>query len=164
MQVEIIANLLSRLCALQGRAVPVHRFHFHALSLDYASTGNEDQMIGLLRDIWTTVLPNGEFKIVKVVESKGEFPLVWISKRFLSSSDFENGLLILRGVKSQSYIAENAAGQETERDASSLEDGIFIKISVEKNNENIENSILKKPTTAKEWFVFAIKKRKKRKK
>jgi len=142
-----LANQLSRLAALQGHAVPAHRFGM----IDETSDGVK--LSGLARfqrarEAWVARFPAslpGEIEADKL--KRGSFPLLWVAED-------QSRVLLLRGRLSHGgCAAEDAQGQGTELDREALKEGRILRLHAETPIEGTEQM----PQTAGDWFVFSLK-------
>ncbi len=144
-----LAVLLSRLAALQGVALPVHRFEMMSTS-EMGST--VDQLSRPQRAIewWLSALPNGVAQQMEGLPDRSDIPLLWIS-----AEDGQVGLLTSVLVGGGCGV-EWSDGQTGELSVAQLQDGklLAMRTTVEADAADHE-----KPKTASNWFFYAIRKR-----
>ena len=145
-----LAVALSRIAGIQGHAVPTHRFLMSSMNLHGASIKKLHPDLQA-REIWLTFFSNGEAYELNQIVGKENFPALWIS------SSFELKVKVLKGLLSDgSYISEDTEGKEIILSADELADGriIVLRPSIQLKQNQIN------PKSAKEWFFYAIRKRK----
>lgn len=147
LQDPALANLLSRLAALQGHSVPAYRFGMidkTADGVNLASLSRKDRAI----ELWSVHFASSAISQVPALElSKGQFPLVWVS---------EDGsqVLMLRGKLSHGgCTTEDQQGRVGEMSLPALEKGHILALHV---SSVIDAEQHTGPRTAGEWFVFSI--------
>lgn len=142
---EALPVALARLAAMQGLAVPVHRFSMARETED----GVELRSLPLGRRavaLWHVGVPGGQSREVAPIQlAPGDFPLLWVS------SD-DRRLLIVRGrLGSGALLVETPGTQSVEAAADTLADGSFLALSVRGDLEDGEA-----PRSATQWFRVAV--------
>ena len=145
------ATLLSRLAALQGQAVPAHRFGM----LERGQGGAELSQLKAdqqMLEMWTARFPSSQGRRLKVQElHQRDFPLLWVS------ADGADARL-LRGQTSQgNLVSEDTAGKTTELSQAKVGAGLIFSLSVREGDED-DSSHTKRSAT--QWFYFAMRKHK----
>lgn len=144
-----LSTLLSRLAGMQGRAAPVHRFSMTSVT----SHGSETHLLSASQramDLWVSVVPDGGASISDMPISKEELPALWISED-------EVTVRLLRGLTSNGhYVCEDADGNVSELAADLAKDGMFLML---RTSPQINAADGKKPVSARDWFFYAISKR-----
>ena len=142
-----LARLLSRLAALQGHAVPAHRFgmtHQTAEGQDLAGLGRKHRAM----ELWSAHFAAGAIHELSAKSlSKGQFPAMWLSAD-------ETQVLMLRGKLSHGgCTTEDAAGQGGELDYAQLKQGHVLALHVSSVQDTDDGD---GPRTAGDWFVFSL--------
>lgn len=146
---ENLSFLMSRLAAIQGFAMPKHRIYLPLSNSDDASL--KDLPLDLkIKEVWLTLFPKGEAFQIFELPKKNQLPLLWVSRDF-------NEIKILKGFLSNASITtEELDGTFGIIDKDKLLSGqIFYLRAGLKSEEVNQHQFL-----AKDWFFFAIKKRK----
>jgi ATP-binding cassette subfamily C protein LapB len=147
---ESLSLMLSRLAALQGQAVPVHRFSMLEHSRDGAdldALGPVDQAL----EMWLSRFPQAQAsRVVQSELERGDFPLVWLPL------DRNEGPYIVRGrLSGGGFSVEDVHKGEHERSASQMEHGDYLKLCPDVIAGGAAEGA---PKTATDWFVYAIRK------
>ena len=148
-----IATLLSRLAGLKGVAVPVLRFDYPEATSEGVDLADLS-FIGRLEALWLLRFPAGKVsKISLGSKVKSKLPVFWVSH------DSEQVLLI-RGVLASKFISERSDGTTVEMTLEDLDGGDFFEFSTQDQDEDVSNDNKAQNFTAKDWFIYAVKKRK----
>lgn len=143
-----LATLLTRLAALQGHAVPSHRFGM----LDQTVDGVD--LAALPRHVRAMALWNSHFasglqrEIAADKLQRGQFPLLWLSAD-------GSQLYLLRGqLSSGQCTTEDVQGQTGEMDAQAVAQGhvLLLRPSAVAADSDPQD----RPQTAGDWFVYAV--------
>lgn len=144
-----LAALLSRIAALQGVAIPVHRFEMMSIA---AGGGDMTQMSRTQRalSMWQTAMPDGEATINNEPLGKEDLPVVWISQD-------QQQVRLLRGqLVNGGYTSENAEGTQYELSAAQFSAGVHLHLRTQADATQLEENT---PVTARDWFFHALRKR-----
>lgn len=144
-----LATLLSRLAALQGMAIPVHRFDMMSIA---AGGGDLTQMGRTHRalSMWQTALPDGEARISNEPPGKQALPAIWIHQE-------HNKVRLLRGrLVHGGYTCEKPDGTQEELSPEQVGEGVHLHLLTQAEATQLEEHT---PTTAREWFFHALRKR-----
>ena len=142
-----LAVLLSRLAALQGRAVPVYRFSMTtrtAEGVDLLSLPSHAQA----RELWNAHFPAATVQTVQVQSlDRGQFPLLWVSG--------DGGqCVLLRGLLSGGQCtAEDPQGHAQQLSLAQLSQGHLLQLRVASRQAADQTPA---PQTAGDWFVHAV--------
>lgn len=145
-----LARLLSRVAALQGQAVPFHRFSM----LEHTRDGAElaDLSVGQqLEEMWVARFPLGEVQ-QRTLESlePGDYPVLWVGH--------QGDIYLIRGRLARgSFAAEGLTGNDAQIHIDEMLHGQLLQLTVENSSAFVER---KQPVTANDWFRYAIRKRK----
>lgn len=144
------ARLLSRVAALLGHAVPVHRFSMQSRTadgVDVHSLAREQRAI----ELWMARFPGGAAQIRRMDDvQRGDFPMLWVAAH-------GTRLLLLRGrLANGAFAAEDEAGSDCELSPGDATDGSLIWLRVQQTDDVPGGQV--SPRTASEWFAFAIRK------
>jgi ATP-binding cassette, subfamily C, bacterial LapB len=145
-----LAGLLTRLAALQGYAVPKHRF---SMMSETAGGGVVEKMHRELKaiELWLAAIPAGEAYALEGEPVREHMPALWVS---FDSLDIK----LVRGILSSGgFGIENADGSSGELSPSEALDGRVLILRPE-----IDASVgpEDEPKSARDWFFYAIRKRK----
>lgn len=146
---EALASVLSRLAAIHGQSIPKNRFLLSSLKVNLNFL--EHHSLNLqIKEAWLTIFPFGSANELDQSVQRTDLPLLWIP------NDGQN-FKILKGVLSNnSFATEDADGQEEVMDKEAFLKGKILKLS-----PGIQDHLSKNPPkTARDWFFYAIKKRK----
>lgn len=144
------ATLLSRLAALLGQAVPVHRF-----SMQLKTTGGVDlstlELTQQAGEMWIGRFPGADVRTLSPEQLlPGHFPLLWVSR-------CGEQVLLLRGqLSSGALSAENPDGRTQELSASAAKAGQFLSLRPLPESTGTQHEGA--PRTATEWFSHALRK------
>lgn len=144
-----LALLLSRLASVQGHAVPVHRFSMSSLSATGAPIAENNLLLRAM-ELWMSALPDGDALVLEGALEKADFPLLWLA--------FDGGeARLLRGKLSHGgYLCESSVGENTELSANAAMDGNFVLLRPQLLQGE---TMALEPKSARDWFFYAIKKR-----
>lgn len=141
-----LPQLLTKLAALQGHAVPAFRFGM----LEKTADGVEIAGLPLHRqaqELWSAMFPSADLHELKAGNiERGQFPLLWVSEA-------QDRMLLLRGqLSSGACSAESHQGQVEEISFAELARGhvLQLKPAVTQHGEDAG------PQSAGEWFVYAV--------
>jgi ATP-binding cassette, subfamily C, bacterial LapB len=141
-----ICALLSRLAALQGHAVPVHRFgmvEHSADGVEISALPSTDKLVELWRARFDGAVVN--FLQVKDLQPEA-FPLIWVSADGLA-------VRLVRGrLSNGDCLAEDASAQTHEIPLETLASGTLIALLA----SPVKLAESTGPQTATDWFIFAI--------
>jgi len=147
---DLLAGVLARISSIQSYAIPKHRFYL-TVSKSEALAGNGIDLSYRAKEIWSTLFPNGLCQDVTPPFSADQFPLLWASKK-------DTTLKIIKGqLADGSYSAEDADGSSSVVSLALLGEGTFLNFK-----PSIDQKVMtsNKTTSARDWFIYAIKKRK----
>jgi ATP-binding cassette subfamily C protein LapB len=146
---EELASVLSRLAALQGYAVPVHRFGMMSVT---AGGGRTEEMDRVLRatESWLTALPGGDVVELEELPLKEDLPVLWFS------SDFAEVLLVQGLLSGGGFVCQRADGATVEKPQHAIAAGVLLAMSPELP---VADHAAAEPKSAMDWFVFSIRKR-----
>ena len=146
---ETLAQLLSRLAALQGVAVPVHRFAYQ----EKTPEGVELERMPLIdraMTLWQIRFAGAKVLRVPVASlEKRQLPMLWVSEE---GSDIK----LIRGIQNQRYLLEAADWSTQWVSEEQLGRGVCLSlcVDVDASAQAVLNEY-----SAKDWFVYAIRKR-----
>lgn len=147
---QALALLLSRLASVQGHSVPVHRFSMSSISATGAPIAESNLLLRAM-ELWMSALPEGAAEVLEGSPEKVDFPLLWLA--FDGSS-----LKLLRGrLSNGGYLCESASGEQEELPANTAMDGNILLLRPQLLAGDAE---MHETKTARDWFYYAIKKRK----
>ena len=154
-----LARLLARVAALQGRAVPAHRFGM-------ATAPNGVALQGLPRvdraeEIWASLFPGCPSSDRVINPTRGDFPLLWIPL-----NETESPLLVRGGLASGALVAQSEDGSNQVLERADQARGILLRLRVSTEpglDIGTESAgaagTVPRPRSAREWFAHAIRKR-----
>jgi ATP-binding cassette subfamily C protein LapB len=148
-KLENLSFLMSRLAAMRGVAMPKHRIY---LPLSHSTDiGLQDLPLDLkIKEVWLTLFPKGEAFQIFEIPKKNQLPLLWVSEDF-------NEVKILKGFLSNASITtEELDGTVGIIEKDKLLSGKLFYLAVGLNSADVNQLKF----LAKDWFFFAIKKRK----
>jgi ATP-binding cassette subfamily C protein LapB len=145
-----LAIQLSRLAALQGHAVPVHRFAMQAQTsdgVDMATLSRPHRAV----EMWSARFPSGRVQ-ERSLDSleRGDFPLLWIS------ADSQRVLLLRGRLARDTLSAEDTDGKVCELRPAEAQTGHLLQLQAVPAEENVGGHDA--PRSATDWFAFAIRK------
>lgn len=156
-----IAKLLSRACALQGRAVPVSRFEFQSSVSGSLSVADLAAPTAVC-ELWLTVFPTGEATTQTNLPERDEFPALWVPSQIHDPKDPPSSQpVLLRGMTSQRVVTEDAEGGIQEVEPATLSSGLVILLRTPGAHDANLQDPTRMPTSARGWFIHAIHKRRK---
>jgi len=144
-----ICKILSKIASSFGVAVPSHRFELLSENLSGSSIEKLSSQ-EKIKEAWLTIFPEGECRLLKTKIESSDFPAIWFSKNELDVR------LLLGTLSDGSIISETSGGIRGKLDQTELVNGFLLSPKI-KFNTFLSS---KKPTSALDWFFFAIKKRK----
>ena len=143
-----LSTLLSRLAALLGHAVPAHRFgmvEYSADGIELAELARDQKAI----EMWRARFAGAPIHTPKVGDlERGSFPLLWISE------DGQDVRLVRGRLSHGACSAEDASGQSSDIDASTIASGTLLSLRVDAGDLHDADT----PRSATDWFAFAIRK------
>jgi len=144
---DSLALLLSRLAALQGHAVPVHRFSMQASTaegLDLASLKQEQRA----RELWLARFPQAEVRTMAADKlERADLPALWFAAD-------DGRVLLLRGqLGGQSLLAEDAEGRRVELGAQEAAQGRVQAFEVAAAASGEAGQGLR---SASDWFAWVL--------
>jgi len=141
-----LAPLLSRIAALLGVSVPVHRFSY--LAEDHHGVELSSlQGASLVNALWQSRFQRGSVLSVELeVLEPGAFPVL------LLADDIEKSLVI-RGRQVRQWLVEDASGQTRQLSIDELPRGSVFALATD---IDLEARDALSSFSAKEWFAFAI--------
>lgn len=142
-----IAQLLSRIAALNGVAVPTFRFEM----LEYGRNGAQVHFLdaqGQAIEMWLACFSTGSVTQIPVQKIKrGDFPLFWVA------DTPDQPPLILKGAKSNGvYTAEDVLGNQIFLPPDQALEGACLRLITSPLVDQQDQT----PKTAKQWFRFAV--------
>lgn len=141
-----LSTLLSRLAALLGQAVPVHRFSMVEQSEDglaLADLPAERRAI----EKWKARFASAPIQEIKVADLEpNSFPLLWLSE------DGQDIRLVRGRLSNGACSTEDASGQTQVLDAASVAGGTLLSLRAHVEAVEMQDE----PVTATDWFAFAI--------
>ena len=154
-----LSRLLARVAALQGRAVPAHRFGM-------ATAPNGVALAGLPRvdraeEIWASLFPECPPSERVTDPTRGDFPLLWIPL-----NESESPLLVRGGLASGGLVAQTNDGNNQVLERADQARGVLLRlrvstdpgVSADTESEGAAGTV-RGPRSAREWFAHAIRKR-----
>jgi ATP-binding cassette subfamily C protein LapB len=144
------AAVLSRLAALLGHAVPVHRF-----GMLTHTTGGAD-MANLSRqqratEMWLARFPGAAAEVRSLPGlAPGDLPLLWVS------TDGDRLLLVRGRLANGSLTGEDHSGAPCQLGTAEASEGQLLWLRVAQTEVHADGN--DEPLTATEWFAFAIRK------
>jgi ATP-binding cassette, subfamily C, bacterial LapB len=147
---QSLATQLSRLAALLGHAVPVHRFAMQAQTSDGVDMSSLPRLQRAM-EMWSARFPSGQVQL-RTLESlqRRDFPLLWVS------ADSQRVWLLRGRLASDTLSAEDETGKVCELRPAEASTGRLLNLQVAPAEENVGGHEL--PRTASDWFEFAIRK------
>ena len=145
-----IAALLSRLAALLGHAVPVHRFAMQAQTSSGVDMGTLDRP-QRATEMWLARFPAGavEHRSLDALE-RADFPLLWVA------ADGYRALLLRGRLSNHTFSAEDETGTACELRPVDAAQGSLLRLQAEQADAGASDTDA--PRTASDWFSFAIRK------
>lgn len=144
-----LCALLSRMAALQGRAMPAHRFGMVEQTVDgiaLSDLGRPDRAAAM----WLAAFPNGRIvRASRVRAHVASGSLVWFS------GDGTDARLIRGSVSGGRWVAEDVGGTHVELRGEELAAGITLELIVHADAEP-QHEVPQPRGTALAWFWHAI--------
>lgn len=142
-----LAQLLSRLAALQGHAVPTYRLNATTLTADGLALQGLPRHVQA-REMWRAHFPTASIHVVQSrTLARGQFPLLWLP-------DDARGPLLLRGLLSGGQCtAEDVQGRSQQVDLQTMERGHLLQLRATPQEDASHRD---GPQTAGDWFVHAV--------
>lgn len=141
-----LATLLSRLAALQGRAMPAFRFAY----MEQGRSGVDIAILSLAEqaiELWTTCFPEGQVRALAPASAeRSDFPALWLG------NEGERTLLVRGRLSSGHLITEDAQGVTAELEPAKAAQGRLIGLTVSAQAEDLRQ----RPQTATDWFAYAM--------
>ena len=154
-----LARLLARLAALQGRAVPAHRFGMSTAPNGVALEGLP--RVDRAEEIWTSLFPECPPASRLTDPKRVDFPLLWIP-----INQAERPLLVRGGLASGALVAQSEDGSNQVLERSDQTRGVLLRLRVssERRADTGDDSAgtterVVGPRSAREWFAYAIRQR-----
>lgn len=148
---EELSLVLTRYASMKGVAVQRHRFDYPE-STDEGASLKDLKLVDRSESIWQLRFPNGKAEVLTADKiDKTKLPLLWIPEG-------EEGVFLVRGILSSGVLVERHDQSSRQIQHADLDGGIFLSL---KTGEKFEDASSEAPESAKDWFVFALKKRKK---
>jgi len=151
-----LPRLLSRLAALQGEAVPTHRFSMrssNASGLEIAALPAQEQAV----EHWMATFPAGSATIVDALGA-GDYPALWCASE-------DGRVLLLRGQLSNGgHVAEDESGQTIHLEPGLAAAGYFVRLLVVAGGaeeERAPGEAADAKPTARRHFIRALQRRRK---
>jgi ATP-binding cassette subfamily C protein LapB len=155
----VLARLLARLAALQGRAVPAHRFGMSTAPNGVALEGLP--RVDRAEEIWTSLFPECPPAIRLTDPKRVDFPLLWIP-----TNEAERPLLVRGGLASGALVAQSEDGENQVLERRDQTRGVLLRLRVSSERgsdtgEDLTGTTEKVvgPRSAREWFAYAIRQR-----
>ncbi len=145
-----LAVLLTRAAALQGFAIPKHRFSMMSKTQGGGVVENMHRELRAI-ELWLSAIPSGEAYVLEGEPVREHMPALWVSFDGLE-------IKLLRGMLSSGgFGIENADGTSGELSASEALDG---RVLILRPEVDVTLSVEDEPKSARDWFFYAIRKRK----
>ena len=143
-----LAALLSRLAALQGQAVPVHRFALLERTDDGVPLATLDRL-QRARESWLARFPEAEWREIEPARAaRSDMPAIWVS---VTSGQ----ALLVRGLLGGGSLAvEDAEGVSMTLTPDAAREGTLVYLPVSVASLPSESGAPQR--TASEWFAYAI--------
>lgn len=148
---DSVAMMLSKIAAIQGTSVPKHRFLFSDLNskkkdITFSDYSLEKRII----EIWKTLFPEGDAFQSDLRPHRENLPAFCFFKA-------TNELIILiSSLSDGSFSALNKSNKEVIVKLDDINPFSILYLKTKLKNDNSKTL----PTTAKDWFIYTIKKRK----
>lgn len=147
----LFGSLLVKIAALAGVAVPLHRFAYPEKTSDGVELSSLEP-VNQAMELWRVRFSDGETRIIEPNDiSKSDLPYLWIGEKN-NSADAR----IIRGIQNQGFLIEDAEGATEYFDMDAISAGSIVKLAI---GELDRFSQEENNYSAKDWFFFAIKKR-----
>ena len=143
-----LAALLSRLAALQGQAVPTHRFAMLERTDSGVALGDLDRLTRA-RESWLARFPEADWREVAPESvTRADMPAIWVAKA-------NSEMLLVRGLLGGgSFAVEDASGAAMTLAPDAAREGVFLHLPTGEAVVPSESGAPQR--TASEWFAFAI--------
>ncbi len=142
-----LARVLSKIAALQSFAIPYHRFSIS--TLDENNHKLKDLNFELkAKELWLVAFPTGQVTEIKNGLNRENLPALWISYD-------EKKIKIIKGLLGSGlFLCEDLSNQTSTLSLDDIKQGRVFSflVNVDKKSAKVKS--------AKDWFVYAIKKRK----
>jgi ATP-binding cassette subfamily C protein LapB len=149
-----LAQVLSRLAAAQGRAIPAHRFGLtsDAGGMVLADLPRFQRAI----ELWSAQFPSAQCNAQVKTPAREDCPLIWIP------DDDAAAPLLIRGVLAAGgWASDDCHGTTTTLSVAQADEGRFITLYADADAASLANPAQDDaPTTARGWFLRAFWKRK----
>jgi ATP-binding cassette subfamily C protein LapB len=148
-----LATLLSRLAALRRHAIPAHRFATMAATREgtLLQTLARDQRAA---EMWLAAFAEGSAEIKPFdPDMLLPHPAIWVS------ADGDRLLLLRTRLSAGRWLSEAADGARPTLQTADLADGSLVLLQPDASEEADDITGLA-PTTARQWFIHSIKRRK----
>jgi len=147
-----LAQLLSRMAALAGEAVPAFRFEMLEQGRDGAGIAQLDGP-GQATEMWMACFPRGSVRALAAgAAGRGDYPLLWLP------ADASGEPLILTGARTSGvFEGINAAGEAAPLAPQLATTGVCLHLIIKPQASRQAPA----PESAKEWFRFAVSKHRK---
>lgn len=146
-----LAQILSRLASIQGKAVPSFRFELTKETLEGLPIENLSR-IEQAMELWSDHFPEGYREIITADAITPDlFPMLWIS------SDQDTIALVRGRLVSGAFHAEDAKGQPVSISTDELGAGALVRLSSSSQQQDGSASDEGR-RSASDWFLFAVKK------
>ncbi len=148
---ELLAALLSRLAALQGHAVGRVTMLMTQTGLqgaDIADMGRAEQAL----EIWSAVFPSGQARRIDQLPEPHDMPLLWLDVTG------EQALILTGQLSMGSYQALTSDGAKATVTMEQMLSGHVLNLRCDVQNLQEDSD---RPVTARDWFKYALFKRKK---
>lgn len=146
-----LSLILARYASIKGIAVQRHRFDYPEAT-DEGAKFKDLKLVDRAESIWRLRFPFGRAELLTVEQiDKTVLPLLWISED-------QEDVFLVRGILSSGILVERHDQSSQQIDFSKLNNGVFLSLTAGESSESFSDEPLE---TAKDWFVFALRKRKK---
>ena len=148
---EELALILTRYALIKGVSVQRHRFDYPEVNQDGTSLKDLEAAERAV-SVWLLRFPFGKAEMLRADQvEKTKLPLLWIPEG-------DESVLLVRGILSSGMLVEKYDHSSEQIDFSVLDKGVFISLTTGEEAENSDGQSLE---TAKDWFIFALRKRRK---
>ncbi len=148
---EQLAALLSRLAALQGEAIGRVTMLMTQTGLHGAAIGEMSRETQAL-EIWRAVFPSGVAELLDALPEQDDLPAVWLD----ASSD--DAFILTGKLSSGDFQALTTEGVKSTLTQARVEAGHALRLLCRASEHEFEGE---KPRSARDWFRYALFKRKK---
>ena len=164
MRPEVLPTLLARLAAMQGHAVPWHRFAMRSVGAGGVPLEGLS-WTGRAMELWRARFPAGETRVADWPLGPGELPALWIGP--VGSGEAAPVMFIVRGgLASGALSCVDAEGSEVELPAERLREGRILVLLADQPLDQralrleLDRDGETRSRSAGQWFRYAIAKRK----